>query len=161
MSREMRRKERQMNEEQVRSLIAKGNTGILSLNGENGYPYSVPVNYVYFNDAIYIHGSVEGRKVDLIKADERACFCSIVNSEILVDKLTAAYESFIAVGTAEMVEDCTEKEEVLKYIVDSLSVPEFQEKGYGMVAKMLDRTGIIKFSIEEVSGKANGNSRWE
>lgn len=161
MTREMRRKERQLTEEQTLALIEKGDTGMLSLNGENGYPYSVPVNYVYMNGAIYIHCAKEGRKLDLIKKDGRACFSSIVNAEVLVEKMTTAYESYIAEGRAEIVEDENEKKAVLISIVDKLSVPEFREKGYGMVEAKADKTCIIKFVIESVAGKANGNDRWE
>lgn len=155
MAREMRRKERQLSGEQVRELLEKGTTGTLSLNGEDGYPYSVPVNYTYMNGSVYIHGAAEGHKTDLIKADGRACFSAIVSESVLADKLTAAYESFIAKGTAAMVEDEEEKKAVLKRIVDELSEPEYRDKGYGMVEKMVHKTGIIKFTIEEVTGKAN------
>lgn len=160
MAREMNKKERQLGEAQVKELMMKGKTGTLSLNGEGGYPYSVPVNYVYFNDAIYIHGADHGYKVDMVKANGKACFSCYVNVEILADKLTAAFESFIATGTAVMVEDREEKKAVLDYIVDQLSEPEFKEKGSKMIAAMLDKTGIIKFNIEEITGKAYDNTRW-
>ncbi len=160
MAREMNRKERQLDEAQIKKLLLKGNTGTLSLNGDDGYPYSVPVNYIYFNDSIYIHGANRGYKVELIKQNPKACFSCYVNTEIIPDKLTAAYESFIATGTAVMVEDKEEKKAVLDHIVDKLSTPEFKEKGSKMIAAMLDKTGIIKFTIEEITGKANDNARW-
>ena len=157
MNREMRRKERQLTDEQTRALIGKGKTGTLSLNGDDGYPYGLPVNYVYFNDAIYIHGAAEGHKVDAVKANPKACFSCYVNAEIIAEKLTAAYESFIAFGKVEMVEELEEKKAVLDFIVDELSTPEFKEKGTKMVEKMAEKTGIIKFTIEEVKGKAHYN----
>lgn len=160
MAREMNKKERQLTAEQTAALIAKGKTGTLSLHGDDGYPYAVPVNYVYFNDAIYIHGAANGYKVDAVKANPKACFSCYVNVEILADKLTAAFESFIATGKVEMIEDKDEKKAVLDYIVDELSAPEFKEKGTKMIAAMLDKTGIIKFTIEEVTGKAYDNARW-
>ncbi len=160
MAREMRRAERQLSEEQTKVLMAKGKTGTLCLNGDDGYPYGVPVNYVYFNDAIYIHGAAGGHKIDAVKADPKACFSCYVNTEIIPEKLTAAYESFIAFGKAEIVEDRDEKKAVLEYIVDRLSLPEFKEKGAEMIAAKLDKTGIIKFNIEEVKGKANDIVKW-
>lgn len=160
MAREMNKKERQLTAEQTTALIAKGKTGTLCLNGDDGYPYGVPVNYVYFNDAIYIHGANQGYKVDAVKANPKACFSCYVNVEILADQLTAAFESFIATGKVEMVEDKEEKKAVLDYIVDQLSEPAFKEKGSKMIAAMLDKTGIIKFTIEEVKGKAYDNARW-
>lgn len=160
MAREMVKKERQLSEAKVKELLMKGTTGILSLNGDDGYPYGVPVNYVYFNDAIYIHGADEGYKVEMVKANSKACFTCYVNVEILPDKLTAAFESFIATGEAVMVEDKAEKQAVLDYIVDQLSTPEFKEKGSKMVAALIDKTGIIKLNIAEITGKAYENARW-
>ena len=160
MSREKNKKERQLTEAQGKELLLKGKTGTLCLNGDEGYPYGVPVNYVYYNDAIYIHGADYGYKVDAVKANPKACFSCYVNVAILADKLTAAFESFVATGKVEMVEDEAEKRAVLGHIVDTLSEPAYKEKGAKMIDAMVGKTGIIKFNIEEIKGKAYDNARW-
>lgn len=44
---EMRRKDRLLTEKEAREILSEGEYGVLSTMGENGYPYGVPVNYVY------------------------------------------------------------------------------------------------------------------
>ena len=46
MKREMYKKDRQMSAEAVEKAFAAGNHGTLAVNGDDGYPYAVPVNYV-------------------------------------------------------------------------------------------------------------------
>ena len=67
--REMRRKDRQVYDDLINEILGKGEYGVISLTGENGYPYGVPVNYAYHNDGIYIHCAKIGHKLDAIKKD--------------------------------------------------------------------------------------------
>lgn len=62
MSRTMHHKERQLSTEETRRLLSLGKEGILAVNGDEGYPYAVPVNYIYMDDAIYIHTALHGYK---------------------------------------------------------------------------------------------------
>lgn len=52
---EMRRKDRLLTEKEAKEILSEGEYGVLSTIGEDGYPYGVPVNYVYLNDSIYFH----------------------------------------------------------------------------------------------------------
>ena len=66
MFREMRRKKQQLADEECRSILERGKTGVLAVNGDDGYPYAVPVNYVFSNGKIYFHSALSGHKVDAI-----------------------------------------------------------------------------------------------
>ena len=67
MKREMRRKDRLLTEKEAREILSEGEYGVLSTMGENGYPYGVPVNYVYLNDNIYFHCAADvGPKLENI-----------------------------------------------------------------------------------------------
>lgn len=59
MARKMNHAERQLSTEQAQALLAKGKEGVLSVNGDNGYPYAVPVNYVY-QDGADLHPHLQG-----------------------------------------------------------------------------------------------------
>ncbi|MDX1359102.1 MAG: pyridoxamine 5'-phosphate oxidase family protein, partial [Clostridia bacterium] len=72
--REMRRKDRQVFDELLYKILEKGEYGVLSVHGDNGYPYGVPVNYVYLNENIYFHSAKTGHKLDAVKADGRVSF---------------------------------------------------------------------------------------
>ena len=109
MNREMYKKERQMSSEATAAIFSKGNHGTLAVNGDDGYPYAVPVNYVYDGGKIYIHSAKYGYKIDAVKRDDKVCFSAILNSKVQQDKFTAAFQSVIAFGKISFVEDEAEK----------------------------------------------------
>ena len=106
MKREMYKKDRQMSAESVEKAFSAGNHGTLAVNGDDGYPYAVPVNYVYDNGKIYIHSAKYGYKIEALKNSDRVCFSAILNSRVQQDMFTAAYQSVVAFGRASFVEMC-------------------------------------------------------
>lgn len=160
MNREMYKKDRQLPEEQARAIFEKGHHGILSVNGDDGYPYGVPVNYVYLNDCIYIHSAKYGYKIEALENNRNVCFTAILSSEILPSKFTAAFESVIAFGTASFVEDDAEKQKALETFVDRFS-PEFKENGRKFIAAAFEKTAIIKINVESMKGKSYQEGAWK
>ncbi len=152
MKREMHHKERQMNASETRSLMDSAEIGILSVNGDDGYPYGVPVNCVYINDCIYFHCAQYGYKLDAIKANPKVCFTVILAAQILRNKFTANFASVIATGKATIVEDDAEKMMALKGLF-SHSSPGFEEEGAAFIEKMYDRTAVVRIDVEEITGK--------
>ena len=75
--RPMRRFKQQLSQEECESILAKVYRGFLSVNGEMGYPYTVPMNFVYENGHIYFHSALEGHKIDAIRLSPNACFTVI------------------------------------------------------------------------------------
>ena len=96
MERKMYKEKRQLSAEETQALFVKGHHGILSVNGDDGYPYAVPVNYVFIDGKIYIHSAKYGYKIDALKQNDKVCFTAILNSQIIPDKFTAAFESVVA-----------------------------------------------------------------
>lgn len=69
MFRELRRKKREISTEAAKQLLKIERRGILAVNGEDGYPYAIPLNY--YNEEqnkIYFHGARAGYKYDMIKS---------------------------------------------------------------------------------------------
>ena len=52
MFREMRRKKQQIPDNEAIAILENGKVGILAVNGDNGYPYTVPLNYMFYNGKI-------------------------------------------------------------------------------------------------------------
>ena len=77
MFREVARKKQSLSKEEMIQILRQEKRGVLSLHGENGYPYGLPINFYYNeeNGCIYFHSGKSGHKVDAIAADNRACFC--------------------------------------------------------------------------------------
>ena len=157
MNREMYKKDRQINQEAAEKLLAGGNHGTLAVNGDDGYPYSVPVNYVYDSGSIYIHSAKYGYKIDAVKADNKVCFTSIINAEVIPHKFTAAYMSVIAKGTIRIVEDETERRHILEQYIYKMA-PDYIETGMKFVDASIARTELLCIDVEELTGKANIDS---
>lgn len=76
MFRPMRRANREIPEEAAKHLLKQSRRGVLAVNGDDGYPFAIPVNYFYDQeqDKIYFHGAKSGHKVDALKKNDKVCF---------------------------------------------------------------------------------------
>ena len=68
MSRSMRRARLALDERECEEILKRGEYGVLAVQGDEGYPYAVPLNYVFVDGAIYFHSAKEGHKIDAITA---------------------------------------------------------------------------------------------
>ena len=84
MFRKMRRFKQQISDEQSKELLKKTKRGILSLAGDEGYPYGIPINFYYDEEdhAIYFHSAKEGHKIDAIARNDKVCFTVMNNDRI-------------------------------------------------------------------------------
>lgn len=153
MNREMRNKQRQVSARKAKEMLLRGTEGILSMHGDDGYPYGVPFNYIYMNDAIYIHTLNQGYKIDALKTNQKVCFSVIVRSQIIPELYTARYESVIATGEAEFVEEQMERTQVLEGFVSRFS-PGLENGGAKFIRASIDRTAIIKIRIQDLKGRS-------
>lgn len=154
MARKMNHLERQLSAEETKALLAQGKEGVLSVNGDDGYPYAVPVNYVYQDGAIYVHTAKRGYKVEAIQANPKVCFTAVLSSEIIEETTTTKFESVIATGNAVLLTDDAEKEKVLEVIVQRLA-PSNVTGGMETIKRLLPAVGIIKINVAELTGKAH------
>jgi len=148
----MRRKERALTEEETLAILRKGEYGVLSTVDDDGYPYGVPISYVYCDNRIWFHGAKEGHKVSNIELSNKASFCVVGNTKLLPDKFSTIYESAIAFGN---IHKCTddEKMKALTLIVEKYS-SDYKEKGLKYAESSLDKVGSYYLEIEHITGKA-------
>lgn len=120
---------------------------------DDGTPYVVPMNFGLGEGCIYLHCAREGRKLDIIRKNDKVCFEMDLLREIKKAKTTcgwtARYESVIGFGRAFIVENPCEKREAFDRIMDH----------YGALApfpysdEILAKTEVIRIDIESVTGK--------
>ncbi|MDB1923506.1 pyridoxamine 5'-phosphate oxidase family protein [Clostridium tertium] len=103
MFKEIRRKDRKIEISEAIDMLEICEYGVLSTVNENGYPYGVPLSYVYANDSIYFHSAVEGDKLENIKNNDKVSFCVVGQTDVLPDKFSTKYEIVIIFGRAKEV----------------------------------------------------------
>lgn len=152
MFREMRRKESLMNEREAVRVLEEGLYGTLATAGEEGYPYSTPLNYVYVDNMIYFHSAPEGHKLDNIKYNCRVCFSVVGSFMIIPEKFDTNYDSVVVFGKAREVVEENEKKKALMLLIEKYS-KEYMEEGMRYIEKSIKRVSVFKIEIEHLTGK--------
>lgn len=152
MFREMRRKDREIKEDELIEVLVNSDYGILSTISNNGYPYGVPVSYVFMDNSIYFHCATEGHKLDNVLNNNKISFCVVGQTCVLPDKFGTKYESVILFGIAHEVFD-DEKNMALVEILKKYS-PGYMEKGKEHIKNRSMAARVIKISVEHCTGKA-------
>jgi nitroimidazol reductase NimA-like FMN-containing flavoprotein (pyridoxamine 5'-phosphate oxidase superfamily) len=150
--REMRRKRQQLSEEESIGILQKATAGTLALLGDNGYPYAVPISYVYADGKLYFHSALSGHKVDAIRNCDKASFCVIDKDDVQPEKYTTYFRSVIAFGRIHIIEDDQEKLETARLLGDRYN-PNQEEALQKELEKGLSRMVMIRFDIEYLTGK--------
>ena len=153
MFREMRRKDKQLTYNESISILDRGEIGYLSTICSNGYPYAVPLNYVYYNNSIYFHCAKEGQKIDNMKECDKVSFCVTCDIENLPDEFNTYFKSVILFGNAKEVLE-QEKDDALLEIIKKYS-KDFVEQGKEYIEKAKGATSVFKINIEHIAGKAH------
>lgn len=149
MEHKMHKAERQLSDADTMAILKKGDHGTLSVQGDDGYPYATPINYIIVDDKLYIHSAPYGYKIECLKRDPKCCFSAIISAEIIPSKITAAFESVVMTGTAVFVEDRAEKQAALEAFVTQ------KHHGYEEIGfKMIDKTALLRIDPISTTGKA-------
>ncbi len=155
MFREIQNKKKELSEGAVEEILKAGEEGVLATIGEGGYPYAVPLNYVYHNGAIYFHCALTGHKLDNIAFNDKVSFCVYVDAELLPSKFSIKFRSVVVFGKAEEISG-EEKKGVLLALVHRLS-PDHIPAGEKYIRNDIDKTKVIKINIEHATAKGRIN----
>lgn len=152
--RPLRRFKQQLPQEEAERLLMSATSGVLAVNGDNGYPYAVPISYVYADSKIYFHSALSGHKIDAIRNDNKVSFCVINQDEIKPQEFTTYFKSVIAFGKARIIEDDAEKMRTLRLLAsrysDDTVTPQMTDKE---IAGGFKRLLMIEITIEHLTGK--------
>lgn len=148
----MRRSKQQLTKEECEEILVRGKMGVLAVLGDDGYPYTVPINYYYTDGKIYLHCAKAGHKLDAVKKEQKVSFCVVDRDDILQEKFTTLFKSVVAFGRAEILTDenemCSSVTALAeKYCPDCLDgIPAEVEREFGILC-------MIKINIEHLTGK--------
>lgn len=148
MFRECKKKEQLLPMDENISILENSTSGVLAVSGDEGYPYAVPLSYVYDDSKLYFHCAMEGHKIDAICKNDKVSFCVIAADKVVPEESTTYFKSVIVFGKAKMMEDDEEKREALVKLMEKYA-PERKACADGN----LSHVGMIALSIEHVTGK--------
>lgn len=155
MFRPIRKKVNEISIDMTKELLRCSRRGVLAVHGENGYPYAIPVNYLYDEDtnSILFHGAKAGHKVDSLKACDKVCF-TVYGNETVKDIAWAPYvQSAVVFGRCHLIghDESEHAEALLKkfamkyYPNEDLVLEEIAASGKA--------TQMFQIEIEHISGK--------
>lgn len=151
-----RMKTHPLTEEQINHLLQRAQTGSLATLNPDGTPYSTPIHFVYYDNAIFVHGLPKGKKLDNIAQDSRIGFSVFEMDKLLLDPdgkswdTNTKYESVIISGTAKLVDDIEEKRNALNKIVEKYTPHLVNNE---IPNNMVKGTAVIRIDVTEITGK--------
>lgn len=153
MFRKMRRFKQQLENDECIEILKNTKRGVLSLLGDDGYPYGMPINHFYSieDGKIYFHGAKEGHKIDSIKAYDKASFCVYDEGYRKEGDWALNIKSVIVFGKIRLVED----EETARKICTEL-VKKFTDDNEYLEKEMkaaFSRVQCLELVPEHITGK--------
>lgn len=149
--RSMRRGAQELTREECEEILYRGKTGILTVNGDAGYPYPVPINYVYYQGKIYLHCAKSGHKSDAVRKDNKVGFCVIAEDEVLPEEFATSYRSVVLFGRARILE--TEEEIIAAARVLGLKYNPDVNRVMKEIAAEMKRLSCMEIRVEHMTGK--------
>lgn len=149
---EMRRKNQQLPQDQAMVLLEAGSAGVLSLMGEDGYPYGVPLSYLCWEGRLYFHTARQGAKVEAIRRNPKASFCVIAADRVDPARFTTHYVSIIAFGKVRVLEDPQRIQQVMEALGKKYS-PGLEEKAREEIKESEGHYLVLEMEIEHLTGK--------
>lgn len=153
MFREMRRSKQAMSEELTVDVLYRGTSGVLALYGDEGYPYAVPISYVYDGGKLYFHCAKEGHKIDAIKRNEKASFCVIDTDQVVKEEYTTYFRSAIAFGRIRILSQDDEKLAALEKLGKKYAPDDTPENLAKYIDKEWEPVCVLEMTVDHVSGK--------
>lgn len=131
MFRRMARIKQQISEEECISILKRQKRGVLSVLGDDGYPYGVPINHWYNEEdgCLYFHGGMQGHKIDALKACSKVSFTVMDDGYHKEGDWALTFKSVIVFGKVRFIEDHQEALDIcrklsLKFIQDTKVIEE-------------------------------------
>ena len=151
MFRKMRRNKQLMSQEDTIAVMKRCTNGVLACSGDDGYPYAVPLSYVFFHDKIYFHSAKAGHKIDAIFENPKVSFAVIDEDTIVSAEYTTYFRSVIAFGQARMVEG-NELKSAFKTLVEKYSGDQPEAAKQKEITECT-QTYLIAIDVEHITGK--------
>ncbi len=153
MFREMRRKKQALPPEECAAVLRRGTSGVLALDGDCGYPYAVPISYVYDGEKLYFHSARTGHKLDAIRHNPKASFCVIDQDQVVPEEYTTYFRSVVVFGRMRVLEDEQEKREAIEKLAIKYAPKDSPENRRRAIDREWEPLCMLEMTVEHLSGK--------
>ena len=151
MFRPMRRNRQQLSRQECETILNNEPRGVLSVIGDDGYPYGVPMNFVYADGRLWFHCALSGHKLDAVRACGKVSFCVLDKGQKPDDDWAYYFNSVIVFGRITIVQDGDEKLLRLRQL-GTKYFPTTDEVETD-IQKNAARCHILGLEIENMTGK--------
>ena len=153
MFRQMRRFKQQIPDSECIEILKTEPRGVLSLIGDDGYPYAIPMSHYYSEDdhKLYFHGAKQGHKIDAIKNCNKSCFCVYDKGYRKSGEWALNIRSVVVFGRITLVDDLEKTRDICTQI--SLKFTDDQDYIRRELQSALNRVQCLEFEIEHITGK--------
>lgn len=147
--------------EKIKEFLNEEHVGRISSIDENGFPQIIPMNFVFLDDAVYMHSHVKGEKLDNISRNNKVGFEADRELEFLpsyfedphnASLADTLYISVVIKGVGSFVSDREEKTLALNGLMEKYQ-PEGQYDPLDSSLRVLDAVSVIKIIPETLHGK--------
>jgi hypothetical protein len=153
MFRQMRRFKQELTQEECAEVLKTQPRGVLSLMGEDGYPYGIPLTHWYREQdgKIYFHGAREGHKLDALRACDKVSFCVYDEGYRKEGEWSLNIRSVVVFGRLRIVEEPEKVEEICRNLCRKFTDdPVYQEQEWQQAG---DRVLCLELTPEHITGK--------
>lgn len=153
MFRELTRKNKQISHEECIEILKNEKRGVLSVLGDNDYPYGMPMNHFYNEEdnCIYFHSGKTGHRPDALKKHDKASFCVYDRGYRKEGEWALNIKSVIVFGKVEVIDDI----DTIVDITTRLSHKFTEDDEYikNEIRLYADKTMLFKLNVEHMCGK--------
>lgn len=149
----MRRAAQQLTPAESEEILARATSGVLALQGDDGYPYAVPLSYVYADGRLLFHSALQGHKIDAVRRCDKASFCVIDRDEVMPMTFTTHFRSVIAFGRVRILEDEDEKRRAIERLSDKYSAAAGPAARDAEIDREFPALCMLEMTVEQLTGK--------
>ena len=151
--RPMRRSKQLLAEEENVKILQRGTSGVLAVLGDGGYPYAVPLSYVYDGGKLYFHCAKSGHKLDAIRREEKVSFCVVDQDRVVPEEYTTYFRSVIAFGRVRILEDEGEKRAAIEKLADRYHPGADRSCRDAAIEREWAPLCMLEMTVEHLTGK--------
>lgn len=153
MFRELRRKRQALSRADCEAVLSRGTSGVLALAGDDGYPYAVPLSYLYEDGKLLFHCAKAGHKLDAVARCDKASFCVIDQDRVVPEEYTTYFRSVIAFGRIRVIGDDGERRAAVERLALKYHPGDTQENRNRYIDKEWAPLCMLEMTVEHLSGK--------